>query len=310
MRIPVCFIAVSLWTMSQVSVLHAGLKTILLGKGIQAATRKGGQELSEEGLERLPTKLSGLAARQGDDAMKAASRRLGLSAARVAGELTENSDLGLRLLAAHGDRALPLVARPKSLALIHETGEDAEKAFLRHGSAIAEPIVSRFGLAGARTLGTLSEVNGRRLAILTRQHNLPPDLLEQILGRGDRCCEWVWKNKLVLFGTASGAAAIQAFLASPEDFLNGTATWSSAVLDPLVDIPKTFAIRAAERIDWTVLAIGWSGVLFAIFVLALALVRFKCRWLRPILRFHRLAPPAEECPESKSQCEQAVSDLT
>lgn len=86
------------------------------------------------------------------------------------------------------------------------------------------------------------------------------ELLKLIGKHGDRAMDFVWKHK----GALIVSAALVAFLADPEPFIDGTrditTTAAESVIKPIADVPKEIASEAARRVNWTLIA------LFSVFV--------------------------------------------
>ena len=222
------------------------------GKAIREAGefvgRKFGREVAEEGSERLTATMLRLASKHGDDVVVAAFKKVGPRAGKIAGEAGENADTVLRLLAKHGDDAVPLVAKAASLKAVSRFGDDAATALIRHG-AVGEELVERLGQEGAEALARVTPQNGRRLAMLAADGQLKPELVSVVARYGDEACDFIWRNK----GSLVVGAALTTFVASPEEFLNGTqklaATVGEAAVKPLAEVPKTIAAHT----NWTLL---------------------------------------------------------
>ncbi|HVX60819.1 MAG TPA: hypothetical protein VHC19_09460, partial [Pirellulales bacterium] len=261
-------------------------------EAVEFAGRKFGKEVAEEGAERLAAKMAQLAAKHGDDVVVAAFKKVGPRAGRIAGEAGEHGGLALRLLARHGDDAFPVVARAASLKAVSKYGDDAAAAFIRHG-AVGEQIVERFAKEGAEALAKVTPQNGRRLAMLAAEGQLKPELLSVVTRYGDEACDFVWRNK----GALAIGTALTAFVAAPDEFLDGTqkltATVAETAIKPLAEVPKTIAAEAARNTNWTVVAF----VLGVVAATAAGAWRWKSRlvaWL--VIRGLRLGRPRETRP--------------
>lgn len=237
------------------SVASADIRTKAIREAAELLIRRGGKEVAEETVETLASKMTGLAARHGDDVVAAAFRKVGPQAARVASEAGEHSGTALRLLGKHGDDALRLASRPKALQLAAKFGDDVADPLIRHGQ-IGEELVEKFGSEGAAALGRLSPQSGRRLAMLVQEHGekVTPGLVSVFAkhGSADVIADFVWRNKGSLF--IGGAMA--AFLAAPEPFMNAAETVASKALDSAV---QPVVAEAASQFPWGVVAIIGLG---------------------------------------------------
>ena len=93
------------------------------------------------------------------------------------------------------------------------------------------------------------------------------EVLEVVASHGDRCMDFIWKNK----GPLAVGATLTAFLANPEAFFNTaqgvTKTVAENVVRPLADIPGTAVKAVAEGTNWTVVFVAalvggvgiWAG---------------------------------------------------
>lgn len=228
----------------------AGVRTKLVREAAEFVSKKFAREAAEEGAERLSKGMLRLASKHGDQVVAAAFRRVGPRAGKIATEAGEHGGVALRLLATHGDDALPLVMKGSALKAISRYGDDATTAILRHGH-VGEQFVEKFAKGGAEALANVSPRNGRRLAMMAAEGQLKPELLTVVRKYGDECCEFIWSNKLAL---ATGAV-LATFVASPEPYLKGTERLVSKVADtavkPLAEVPKVVASEAAARTNWT-----------------------------------------------------------
>ncbi|HQU46288.1 MAG TPA: hypothetical protein PK867_25975, partial [Pirellulales bacterium] len=142
------------WSLTA-STVQAGVASKVMQEAVEFTTRKFSKEVAEEGVERLATKMSSLAARHSDEVVAQAFKRVGPRTSKLVSEAGEHGDDVLRLLARHGDAAIPLATRKTSLGLVRQFGEEAGDACVKHGT-IAEPIVEQFGSTGAKALTTVS----------------------------------------------------------------------------------------------------------------------------------------------------------
>lgn len=278
--------------MSAVNSAEAGVASRAIREAVEFAGRKFGKEVAEEGAERLATKMAQLAAKHGDDVVVAAFKKVGPRAGRIVSEAGEHGNIALRLLATHGDDALPIVAKATTLKAVAHYGDDAATAILKHGN-VGEELIERFAHEGAETLAKVTPQNGRRLAMLAAEGQLKPELLSVVTRYGDEACDFVWRNK----GALAIGTALTAFVAAPNEFLDGTqkltATVAEAAVKPLAEVPKTIAAEAARSTNWTVVAF----VLGVVAATAAGAWRWKSRlvaWL--VMRGLRLGHPRKTRP--------------
>jgi hypothetical protein len=228
----------------------AGVMTKTIREAVEFAAKKFGREVAEEGTERLAGKMMRLAARHGDDVVARALKKVGPRAGKIATEAGEHGGVALRLLAKHGDDAVPLVTRAAALKAVAHYGDDAARALLKHGQ-IGETLVERLGKEGVEALAKVTPRNGRRLAMMAAKDGLKPELVSVVTRYGDEACEFIWRNK----GSLAVAATLTAFVASPEEFMNGTQklaeTAGDVAIKPLLELPKVIF----SNINWTVIAI-------------------------------------------------------
>jgi hypothetical protein len=213
---------------------------------VQLLESRFAREVAEEGAERLEVRVATCLERYGEDAATALKRvgpRAGLAAlekfgAPAAKLLGEFGDEGARLLAIEGAPAVRIAAR---------YGREGVELMTKH-RGIAAPIIEQFGDDGVRALKSLapdSAVTLRRLEESIRQSGRGTDLLGVIETYGDRACQFLWRNKGVIFG----AAALAAFLRDPEPFLAGVKEIAAVTIAPV-------AKAAAEKANWTVIILG------------------------------------------------------
>jgi hypothetical protein len=187
-----------------------------------------------KGIPELTARIEGVAARYGDDAIKAV-RNGGPSALGLVEAAGVDGARAVRVLAAHGEAgASRVLARPTAMRQFLTHGDDAAAALVRH-PGVAEPLIERAGAGAVKALGAVDPRNGRRLTMLldgelagaTTRH---PEVLGVVANHGDRAAEFLWKNKEVL----AGGAALTAFLADPEPFLDGTRDLATVATEGVV----------------------------------------------------------------------------
>jgi hypothetical protein len=237
-------------------VLHAdaGVRNKAVQEAFEYVSKKFGREVAEEGVEQLSSKMMRLASQHGDELVAAAFKKIGPRAGKLAGEAGEHGGLALKLLSQHGDSAVSLVAKPSALSAVARYGDDAAEAFIKHGS-VGEKLVGTFAREGAEALVKVTPQNGRRLAMLSADGTLKPELMSVVTRYGDEACEFIWRNKAAL---ATGAV-VATFVASPEPYLQGTqqlvSTVAESAVKPLAELPRAVATEAAAHTNWTPIVI-------------------------------------------------------
>jgi hypothetical protein len=87
--------------------------------------------------------------------------------------------------------------------------------------------------------------------MMAADEGLKPELISVVRRYGDEACDFIWRNK----GALAVGATLTAFVAAPEEFMNGTQKLTTAVGDaavkPLVELPKA----NISQINWTVITI-------------------------------------------------------
>ena len=131
-------------------------------------------------------------------------------------------------------------------------GDDGAAAILKHGT-VGEQLIGQFGKEGAEALARVAPRNGRRLAMLAAQGELKPELLQVVRRYGDEGCEFIWSHK----GALSVGAALTAFVANPEPFINGTEKLAETVADAAV---KPLALGVAQNTNWTAIGVMVTAI--------------------------------------------------
>ncbi len=241
--------------------VQAGVSSKVVKEAVEWMSRKFGKEVAEEGVERLSTRVTRLAAKHGDDLVSQAFRKVGPRAGKIATEAGEQADVALRLLARHGDDAVAVATKASARKLVGQYGDDAATALVRHGS-VGENVIGQFAEQGAKAMAQLGPQNGRRLAMLAQEGMLSPPLLDVVAKYGDRACQFIWANK----GSLLVGATLATFVANPEPYLDGTAHLTevmaerviapvvSDVVAPLAELPKAVAVEAARSMNWTLIS--------------------------------------------------------
>ena len=240
--------------------LEAGVGSKAMQEAVEWMSRKFGQEVAAEGVERLSTRMTQLAAKHGDDLVSQAFRRVGPQAGKIAAEAGEQADVALRLLARHGDDAVRVAGQASARRLVGQYGDDAATALVRHG-LVGETVIAQFAEPGAKALAQVTPQNGRRLAMLAQEGTLSSPLLDVVAKYGDRACQFVWSNK----GALLVGATLATFVANPEPYLDGTAQLTeviaervispvvSEVVAPIAEVPQVIAVEAARNLNWTLI---------------------------------------------------------
>lgn len=223
-----------IWIVALPAMAPAQVKATVAREAAEYVLGKFGKEAAKEGLEGLSRKIELLALKHGDIAVTVV-RKVGPRTFRLVEEAGEHGLDALKIMAKYGDDAVWVVAKKNRMAIFVKYGDDAGEAMMKHGE-IAEPLLEAAGKSAAGALKAVSTQNGRRLAIMQSDGELArigrtPELLDVVAKYGDRAMEFVWKNRRPLAVTA----ALAAFLANPEPFIDGR-----------VDITKVVAENAVN----------------------------------------------------------------
>ena len=240
--------------------VRAGVASKVIGEAIEFTAKKFGKEVAEEGVERMAGRMTQLAAKHGDEVVVGAFCKVGPRAGQIASQAGEHGGIALRLLAKHGDEAMSLAVSKKSLVSVALYGDDAATALVRHGT-VGHTLVDGFGKSGVEALTRVSQQNGRRMAMLAADGALKPELMSVIARHGDRACDFIWRNK----GALAVGATLTVFLASPEEFIQGTAdlaqTVGESAVKPLATLPRAVASEAAKRVNWNLVLLTMVALL-------------------------------------------------
>src|SRR5262249_51879232 len=140
----------------------AGPSTQVVREATEFVLRKFGKQAAQEGAEALTRRIAAAAGRHGDDVLRAV-KNCGPRSLRLIEEAGEHAAAATRALATHGERAAVSVAtRPSALKLVTRYGDDVTEACVRH-AGLAEPLVEKFGGAGAKALAALNPQGGKHL---------------------------------------------------------------------------------------------------------------------------------------------------
>ncbi len=183
----------------------------------------------------LASRIEVLAARHGEEATIMAVRKGGPAACGLIEAAGADGAKAVRVLTIHGELgAARVLSRPVAMKQYLLLGDECATVLVRH-PGIAEPLVERAGASAVKALGAITPQNGRRLAMLmdgelAQQAGRHPEVLGVIANHGDRAVNFLWQNK----GAIAGGAALTAFLANPEPYLNGTQQLMTAAGDSVV----------------------------------------------------------------------------
>jgi hypothetical protein len=215
---------------------EAGAMTKGLREAMTYVGKKFGREVAEEGAERVSVQLTRLAARHGEEVVSKAFRKVGPRAGRLVEQAGDQGGIAIRLLAKHGDEAIPLIGRSTALTTVARYGDQAAAAIIKHGT-VGEQLVGQFAKEGAEALVNVTPKNGRRLK---------PELMQVVSRYGDRACDFIWSHK----GALAVGATLTAFVTQPGPFLDGTQKLTAVVADATV---KPLAIGVANNTNWTLI---------------------------------------------------------
>ena len=223
-----------------------------------AAARKLAREVVEtfgrEAVESAEPRVLRLVEAYGDEAATAlrkaglpgvqAIERFGAPGLKI---LARWGDDGLRMLTLEGDSAVAAVAR---------YGDDAARLMIRH-PGIGRQLLQEFGEQAVRAkLTTESVVTLNRLAPQIKGTGRAWEILALVEKSGDRVCDFLWRNKGIVFG----AAVLATFLHDPQPYLDGV---KQLVVQPATGLAQ----EAVSRTNWTAVVIiallilsAWAGI--------------------------------------------------
>jgi hypothetical protein len=254
--------------------VEAGVTGRAMREAAEQAARLLGKEASRAGKEALARRVEALAARHGDEVIRAV-RKAGPGTVRLIERAGPHGEEVARLLARHGEAATWVAASPRRLALVRAHGDEAARALLRHRQ-VAEPALAAFGRPAARALAAVGPRNARRLTMMIEGGELARtgragELLEVVSRYGDRAMEFIWRHKAAL----AVSVVLAMFLADPEPFLDGArdlmGVAAEAATRPVLAIPGKVAEEMMRRTDGPILAV----MLLVIAIVGLALVGWR-----------------------------------
>jgi hypothetical protein len=185
----------------------------------------------------LARRIEGLVARHGEEAVVAV-RKVGPSAFGLVEAAGPDGARAVRVMAVYGERgAARVVSRPTAMRQFLRYGDEAAAVLVKH-PGVAEPLVERGGAQAVKALAAVNPRNGRRLAMMLEgdlaQAGRHAELLGVVARHGDRAADFIWRHK----GVLAGGAALAAFLANPQEFIDGvrdiTAFAGESVVKPVV----------------------------------------------------------------------------
>lgn len=232
-----------------------GSQGLVLGQGkitvareiAEMIGRKFSKETMDESVDALTKKVEGLIAKFGDDGADAV-RNVGPRAMSLIDEAGTDGAATARLLAKFGNDALWVVENAGRRSMATKLGDDAAHALIKHG-AIAEPFLEKVGQPAATAFKMVSAQNGRRIAMLAEENkglvvDEGPRFFSIIEKFGDRGMDFVWKNK----GALAVGAALSAFLANPEPFIDGSQNLAEVVS---TTVAEPLAKEIGSNTNWT-----------------------------------------------------------
>lgn len=246
---------------------QAGIKSEALESAVRYVMKQFDKEvvkeLGEGGAAVLARKTEELATRYGEREALDAVQKVGPRVFRlVDGAGTEGGREALRVLARKGEEGVWVVTRRESLDLAKRYGDDAADAMIKH-KEIAEPLIAVHGKSAASALTALEGKSARQLAMMEEAGELArlgqtDKVLETVGKYGDGAMNFIWRNK----GALATAAALTAFLADPQPFIDGTRQLAEVTGDALVKpLAQTVGAGVAHRANWTAVLVVSALVL-------------------------------------------------
>ncbi len=260
-------------------------KTKLAREAAEYVLQRFGREAAKDSAQALARRIEQAAVAHGDEVFKAV-RLVGPRALPLIEEAGAHSKQVARLLATHGEQGAVYVAtRPQALQLVLRHGEEAAAALVK-SRGVALPAIESLGKPAISAFQAISSgQNCRRLAIMAADGGelssigRTPEVLTVIAQYGDKAMDFVWKHK----GALTVTAALTAFLAEPEPFINGARDLTRVVAEntarPLAELP---AIAAKEGAAEVARKTNWTVVFLAVIVVGALLVAPKWRLLTPV----------------------------
>lgn len=228
---------------------YCGPVTAALRETAEAMGATVGRGTAGQAADDVTKAATRVVASHGDDALPLLRHSGQAAALEQAGA---RSPEALRLIARKGDEALWIIAEPGKLAIFLKHGEPAADALLRH-PGIADSLIGHYGEPAVGALNKLTRMGAQRLALVADEGMLlaTPRSLEllPILRRyGDEGMDFVWKNK----GALAVMTVLTTFLADPGSYISGA---RQLIVDPLVS-------PIAHGVNWTLILAAMALVAF------------------------------------------------
>lgn len=232
-------------------IARADVKTKAVQETAEAVMARFGVRAGRS-LPALIEKIESLAARYGEEALVAV-RRVGPEAFTLVEEAGVNGSRAVRVLAEFGEEgATCVLRRPAAMKQFLRYGEGAASVLVRH-PGVAEGLIEKGGAGAVRALAKVTPQGARRMAMVLEgelKAVAPKAELLEVVGKyGQRACDFIWANK----GVLAGAAAMTAFLANPEPYLNGVRNLAEVTVVPVAK-PVVNGIFTALHVFLGVLA--------------------------------------------------------
>jgi len=218
---------------------------------IEYVSKSFAKETAQEGTEVMAKKIEQFAAKHGDESLEAV-KRFGPSAMKVADDAGANGATALRAMTRFGDDGVVWIAkRPEGLELAAKYGDEAAEALVKH-KGIAEPLIRGGGESAARALKAVDPQHARLMTSMLEEPASKAlmsnsKLLDVIAKYGDNAVNYIWRNK----GKLAVAAALAAFLADPQPFLDGARELSQAAVVPIGQAGGD----AVRSVNWTLIMV-------------------------------------------------------
>lgn len=202
-----------------VSLAEAGVSAKVIRETVELLLKKGGREAAEMGMDGISRELRELAAKYGDDAIRA-SEIAGPDLFRIMREAGDNGPEVIKLLARKGDSAVWVVARKDRMAIFIKYGDEAADAMNRH-KGVAEPLINTYGKSAVSALNKVGNPrNSKRLAMMMQDGEIQRigrtgELLNVIRQYGDAAVDYIYKNRQPL----AVSAVLTSFLANPGAYI-------------------------------------------------------------------------------------------
>ncbi|MGL4593738.1 MAG: hypothetical protein ACRCUY_03300 [Thermoguttaceae bacterium] len=245
-------LCILLFLMTCVLSAEAGISSKVINESVEVVMKQFGKEAAKEGAEVLTKKATTLAAKHGDDGIKA-FQKCGPMVFRYVEEAGANGEIVVKLLAKRGDDAVWVVQKNNRVAIFAKYGDDAAEAMIKH-KEIVEQVIESLGKPAATALSKVSSQNARRLAMMVGDGELAKigrsDELLGVVGKyGDSAMSFIWNNK----GALATATVLAAFLATPEPFINGGKDLASVLAEKVAE-------PIARNTNWTLLIVIFGGM--------------------------------------------------